>query len=74
MKDLTITIAGSTGSGKTTIALLIEKILREEGVTNINMIMVDDVPLIERNINNIKENISITIKEVQLNPELKKLN
>jgi adenylylsulfate kinase-like enzyme len=78
-KELTITIAGQTGTGKSTIAVLLEKFLQEQGF-NVDFDLkneLDDYNNEERfrylmnfnlddRLNALKSDLKITLKQIQM--------
>ena len=80
-KNLIITVAGQTASGKSRLTYLLKKFLREQGFeveqelnfdhpteSNFDMVMSENF---DTTINSIKETRKITIKEIQLANKMK---
>ena len=70
MKNISITISGQSGTGKSRIALLVSDLLREHGFT-VDLAETDTVETalrsnLETAIEHIRENAVISINEVQL--------
>lgn len=66
MKNLNIIVAGKCGTGKSTIIYLIEKMLKENGITDVNVNYQDgyeDFSNMDKKVESIKDN-KITISEM----------